>query len=138
MSKYNSYNLFRLIQSLSKNEKRQFKIYSQRTASQNEKNFVLLFDAIAKMKYYDENIIRKKVSSISKIQLPNAKAHLYYQILKSLRFSQSQKEGKQKIMEMIENARILYNKCLYSDALSIIDRAKNKAKEYDSKIIKTC
>jgi tetratricopeptide (TPR) repeat protein len=135
MSKIISEALYKLIRSLTKSEKRQFKIYGQRIASEKDKKFIKLFDVIAGMKTYDETIIRKKIPEISKLQLPNAKAHLYHQILKCLRFTLANKEGKQKIMEMTENARILYNKCLYADALSVIDKAKKKAKEYDSKIL---
>lgn len=135
MSKPVSDKLFKLIKSLTKNEKRQFKIFSNRIVSKSGKNFIALFDVIEAMEKYDEQLIKKKLPVISKKQLPNTKAHLYNQILKSLRLSQTQKEGKQTIIELIENARILYNKCLYTDALQIIDKAKIKAKEYDSKIL---
>ena len=43
------------------------------------------FDAIDKLKEYDEKILLKRLPDVQKAQLSNLKAHLYKQILASLR-----------------------------------------------------
>lgn len=46
---------------------------------------IQLFDAIDKMQDYNETVLLKKLPLIKKQQLSNLKAHLYKQILVSLR-----------------------------------------------------
>ena len=48
--------LFKLIKTLTRAEKRHFKVYVSRTQSSENPKFVQLFDALDKMKKYDENI----------------------------------------------------------------------------------
>ena len=64
--------LFQLIRSLSKAEKRSFKIYATRNSSEEAK-FIQLFDAIDKSKEYNEELIIHKLDGIKK-QLSNLKA----------------------------------------------------------------
>src|ERR1700740_313826 len=77
--------LFQLIKSLEKSEKRNFKLYVTRNSASEDLKIVQLFDALDKMDEYDEAILLKKNESIKKQQLSNLKAHLYKQILSSLR-----------------------------------------------------
>ena len=77
--------LFNLIRSLEKSEKRHFKLYIKRSSSNENLKIIQLFDALDKMKDYDENILLKKLSPVTKPQLANLKAHLYKQLLASLR-----------------------------------------------------
>ena len=53
-------NLFVLIKSLSKSEKRQFKLYVGRMESNQNSKFLILFNLLDKMEVYDEKIILKK------------------------------------------------------------------------------
>ena len=52
-------HLHRLISSMTKSEKRHFKIYSNRHVKGNENNYVRLFDLVEKQKKYDEEKIKK-------------------------------------------------------------------------------
>jgi hypothetical protein len=54
--------LFQLIQSLEKSEKRNFKLYIQRNTGNKDLKIIELFDAIDKLKKYDEAILLKKLS----------------------------------------------------------------------------
>ena len=69
-------NLFVLIKSLSKSEKRQFKLFVGRMDSNSDSKFLILFNLLDKMVVYDEKLIFKK-DFVSKQQLSNLKAHLY-------------------------------------------------------------
>ncbi len=135
MSKPVSEQLFRLVKSLSKSEKRQFKLLSKRTSPEETKKFVSLFDAVDSLMTYDEQLLRRKVPQIPESQMPNMKAHLYEQILRSLRMVSSKKNQSQQILLYLENAGMLYNKCLYSDALNLLDKAKLKAIQSDNTTI---
>ena len=77
--------LFTLIKSLEKGEKRNFKLFAARNTGSADLKIVQLFDALDKMKDYDEEELLRKNESIQKQQLSNLKAHLYDQILSSLR-----------------------------------------------------
>ena len=75
-------NLFQLIKSLTKSEKRQFKLYVGRMGSNNDSKFLNLFNLLDKSSKYSEKLILEK-GVVTKQQLSNLKAHLYKQILKS-------------------------------------------------------
>ena len=53
--------LFLLVQSLTKSEKRNFKLYAKRLQSGTDTKFLALFDVFCKMKDYDEEYIYKKM-----------------------------------------------------------------------------
>ena len=77
--------VFELIRSMSKAEKRNFKLYATRLAGNQEAKFLTLFDCLDSLDEYDEKRILQRCP-IKKEQLPNMKAHLYKQILVSMRF----------------------------------------------------
>ena len=72
--------LFDLINSLSPSEKRNFKLFAKRLASNEGAKFLLLFDALDKMGAYNERELLEK-APVTKKQLSNMKAHLYKQVL---------------------------------------------------------
>jgi hypothetical protein len=89
---------------------------------------VQLFDAIDKMAVYDENVLITKTSTLKKQQLPNIKAHLYKQILASLRLLEGNDNIDIQLHEQLDFATILYNKGLYHQSLKILDRIKELAR----------
>lgn len=120
--------LFQLIRSLQKGEKRNFKLYIQRNTSNEDLKIVQLFDVLDKMNEYDESVVLQKIKSIKKEQLANRKAHLYKQILSSLRLLETSENIDLFLQEQLGYARILYNKGLYLQSLRILDKAKETAK----------
>ena len=123
-------NLFVLIKSLTKSEKRQFKLYVGRMDSNEDSKFLNLFNLLDKIKLYDEKIILES-KIVSKQQLSNLKAHLYKQILISLRLNPQHKNVKLHIRGQIDFATILYQKGLYKQSLKILDKVKSYALKYD-------
>ena len=127
-------SLLNLIQSLSKSEKRQFRLYVNRLGINTDAKFLLLFDVMDKMNEYDEQkIVDRKITT--KQQLSNLKAHLYRQILISLRTNPSNQNNRIILREQIDFATILYNKGLYKQALKILDKTKQTAIELEEKDI---
>jgi len=123
--------LFQLIKSLEKSEKRNFKLYVKRHSGGNDLKIVTLFDALDKMKLYDEALLLSKNKSIKKQQLSNMKAHLYKQVLASLRLIKDEHNIDIQLHEMMDHARILYNKGLYLQSLKMLDRMKILARDHN-------
>lgn len=134
MSNVKSEQLFNLIQSLSKGEKRFFKLYASRLGDTEDKKFIRLFDAIEKQKTYNESKILEQDWLLKPKQLPNLKTHLYFQLLKSLRLGNSNSLRSIKVLELIDYARLLYSKCLYKECVKMTDKAKKMAVSYDQSI----
>lgn len=124
-------DLFQLIHSLQKAEKRNFKLYITRNSSSEDLKIVKLFDALDKMPGYDEAGILRRVPSIKKQQLPNIKAHLYKQVLASLRLLSNEENIDIQLHQQLDYARILYNKGLYLQSLKILERIKELARSYN-------
>ncbi len=123
-------SLFVLVKSLSKSEKRQFKLYVGRLGVNAESKFLMLFNLLDKMKEYDEAFILTK-GFVKKQQISNLKAHLYKQILISLRLNPAHQNIRLQIREQLDFATILYHKGLYKQSLKILDKAKNMALDND-------
>jgi hypothetical protein len=120
--------LFQLIKSLEKSEKRNFKLYIKRNSSSENLKSIQLFDAMDKMEDYDEMQLLNKNKNLRKQQLSNAKAHLYREILSSLRLIRQEENVDIQLHEQLDFARILYNKGLYLQSLRTLDRIKEMAR----------
>ena len=127
--------LFQLIKSISKSEKRNFKLYANRISSDKETKFLQLFDVLDRLDEYNELIILKKAKDIKQSQLPNLKAHLYKQLLTSLRLTQINHDVSINIREQIDHAKVLYNKGLYQQSLRILDKTKVLARKNKKNIL---
>jgi hypothetical protein len=131
MPNRSSDSLFQLIKSLEKSEKRNFKLYVKRNSTSEDLKIIQLFDALDKMDQYDEEQLLRKNKGIRKQQLSNAKAHLYRQILSSLRLIRNEENIDIQLHEQLDHARILYNKGLYLQSLKMLDRIKENAKSHN-------
>jgi hypothetical protein len=120
--------LFQLVHSLERAEKRNFKLYMTRNSASGNLKVIQLFDALDKMRDYDELVLLTKNPSIQKQQLSNLKGHLYQEILVSLRLLKQESNIDLQLHEQLDFARILYNKGLYLQSLKILDRVKELAK----------
>jgi hypothetical protein len=123
-------NLIQLIGSLTKAEKRAFKLYVGRFSSSDNAKFLQIFDYIDKNKTYSDSELLKKYKDLKKSQLSNLKAHLYKQLLITLRLQHSNNASDIEIRESIDYARVLYDKGLYNQSLKILERAKSNATKF--------
>jgi tetratricopeptide (TPR) repeat protein len=129
MPKQQTDYLIQLIKSLTKTEKRQFRLWVNRNQANADVLFLQLFDFLDKQKKYDEELILKKNPGIKKRQISNLKAHLYKQLLVALRLQHRSANPDIEIRERFDYARILYNKGLYRQSLEILGKAKSLAKK---------
>lgn len=118
--------VFELIRSMSKAEKRNFKLYATRLSGNQQAKFIALFDCLDGMEEYNEKRILQRCP-IKKEQLPNMKAHLYKQILVSIRLLEVQHSLHMQLHEQLDFARILYNKGLYQQSSKLLDKAADLA-----------
>lgn len=124
-----SNDLFQLIQSLNKQEKRYFKLYASRHVIGEKNKYVLLFDAISKQEKYDEVKIKKKFEKESFVkQLHVTKNYLYKLILNSLRLF-NEKKSENKFHNLMRNAQILFEKGLFQQGQKVVNKAKKEATE---------
>ncbi|MDZ4706615.1 MAG: hypothetical protein SH848_21985 [Saprospiraceae bacterium] len=120
-------DLFQLVQSLNKQEKRYFKLYASRHALNGENQYLRLFNAIEKQEVYDEATLRKKFPDEAFTrQLHVAKNYLYGIILASLRsFHESRAEDR--FYTQLRNAQLLFDKGLYQQSEKALGKAKSTA-----------
>lgn len=135
MAKVRSDHLFHLIKSLSKSEKRYFKLYHSRLKGAENRKFIRLFDLIERQKNYNEEKILQKERSFKPVQLSNLKAHLYKQILQSVKLCNSAMAVDGEIRSLIDYAQLLYNKCLYTQCVKLLDKAKKQAIRNDRSVL---
>ena len=115
-------NIFSLIKSLSKSEKGYLKTSLGEKAI--NKNYMMLFDVINKQSEYDENEIRKIFKNEKFVkQLHVTKIYLTELILKSLRSYHSNKSVSSKLINLLNDIELLFEKELYDLAFY---RIKNR------------
>lgn len=123
-----STELFDLIKSLTKSEKRFFKLHS--ALQSGDKNYLRIFDAIDKQKMYDEDGLKKLFAKEQFIKhFPSEKNHLYKLILKALRAYHAESSVSGMLKQEIKNIEILYDKALYNECNKTLHRAKRIARE---------
>ena len=122
--------VFDLIKNMSKAEKRNFKLYATRLAGNQQAKFLALFDHLDAADEYDEAKVLAKCP-VKKQQLPNMKAHLYKQILVSIRLLNVQHSDTMQIREQLDFARILYDKGLYRQSGKILEKVKEQAAAFE-------
>lgn len=131
-------SLFLLIRSLSKSEKRYFKLFAAKSGSREAKQSIILFDAIEKQSskrsrkimQYDESLVYGKlVNTPLAKQFSAAKLYLYNMILKSLHLFHD--NVAERVKEQLHYIKILYDRNLHDQCFEIILKAKRIAKKYD-------
>ncbi len=131
----NTVSLFKLIKSMTKADKRNFKLYAKRVQGDESLKFIKLFEVLDKMKELDEAKLLEKLTGVNKGQLSNLKRHLYSQILISLRLISIGRLKAIEVREQIDFAQVLYSKGLYLQSLKLLQRAKKIAEKEELDIL---
>jgi hypothetical protein len=127
--------LFLLVKSLTKSEKRSFTAFASRFQDTEGLLYVKLFELMEKQKSLDEDLLCTKLKIKDKSQFSNLKRHLYKQILASMRLAQISKYSEIQIREYQDFADLLYAKGLYLQSLKILDKAKSLAHKTKNDIL---
>lgn len=134
MSKIDSEEIFQLVHSLSKAEKRYFRLFFSRQNSADSQ-FLQLFDGMLSQKTYDEQEILRKFPGINLKQLHNHKQHLHWQILTALQSMALRTTESNSPAQLIHQARILFSKGLFRQTQVMIDRARAMAIKHDDQLV---
>jgi hypothetical protein len=136
MSNVISDNLHKLIKSLTKAEKRYFKVFSSRHIIGDNNNYEVLFDAIDKQEYYDEEKLLKKFKDRNFTQrFSISKNRLYGAILKSLDSFHSESSIQSQLHKQLHAVEILYHKSLYDQCEKLLNSAKKIAETHECHIL---
>ncbi len=127
-----SHQLYELIKSLSKSEKRFFKIFSKRHVIGEKNKYVELFDAIESQNEYDEASIISQFEGERFIKrLAVAKGYLYELILKSMNQYHAQNGIHNQILSLTRQISFLFDKNLFRQAQKILSKTYDLAAEYE-------
>lgn len=125
-----SNDLHKLITSLTKSEKRFFKLYC--SIEGGSKNYLLLFDEIGKQKEYDEDKLKKKFREKSFVRhLPVLKNELYNKIVSVLTHFHSGKSIESRIRRLVQETDVLLKKKLYGQAQRKLVKAKKLCERHE-------
>lgn len=130
MSNKASNQLFLLIKSLSKQEKRYFRIFSNRHSSEN--NYYKLYQIISQQEEYDEEKVIERLKNQQFVnRLSIAKTRLYDQLLKSLNAFHSSKTVDSELFFILMSIEVLYLKALYKAAWKKLQKGFKLAQKYE-------
>lgn len=127
-----STDLHELIHSLTKMEKRYFKLYAARTSGTKQTSVLKVFDAIAKQQEYDEKALLGKFNKESfASNFPAYKSHIYTVVLRSLAHYHESSSPTDSISTQLRQVRILIEKNLYKQAYKLNQRIRIRATEIE-------
>ena len=119
--------LFQLIKSLTKAEKRNFHLYGSRIQDAETLKYMQLFEWVEKSADCNDQQLMAKMKITDRTQYQNIKRHLYKQLMISLRMIHIHKKSDIEIREYLDFSDILYGKGLYLQSLKILEKAKTLA-----------
>src|SRR5690554_2298630 len=136
MSKTASPALYELIHSLTKSEKRYFKIYASRHTIGTKNNGVRIFDFIEQQEAFNEEEIYQHFKGEAFLnKFPITKNRLYEQIISALDAFHVSKNLDAQLYKMLHSVDILYSKGLYDHAVRELNKAKRLAKKHNKMAI---
>lgn len=126
--------LFELIQTLSRSEKRYFRLYG--SVQQNSPNYMRLFEALEKQKQYDENALREQFQGEPFTrQLHVLKNYLQEMLLKSLRSYHANHSIRSQIESLIFDATILRAKGQSKLSKDRLKKARELAVQHEQHLL---
>lgn len=122
---YSVEHLFSLVKSMTKSEKRHFRLTSD--LQQGEKGYMALYEILESSTAFDvdlESTLKKRFRGSS---IEPARKHLYQVLIKSLRQFNNHQDVELKLMTWLQDSRILYYKGLHSLSLEQLIKVKRVA-----------
>lgn len=125
-------HLFELIKSLSKAEKRYFKLHASRNVTGEKNSYVQLFDLLDGMKAFDKAKLDKALiadRSISNLSVANE--YLFNAILESLELFNRGRSVDQQLAAQLAQGGILRDKGLYAQSFQLLIKAERLAQRHE-------
>ena len=125
-------HVHRLIRSMTRAEKRYFKLFTGRGTASEPRSSHLLFDAIAAMPEYDEPALMRKFSGEPFTRrFSIAKRRLYESILRSLDANHAESSVDARLHRLLHQVELLHQRALYEDAEKMLQSVRRLAEEHD-------
>lgn len=126
-----SKELHELIRSMTRSEKRFFKIYCSRHQIGEKNNYVLLFDVFDSMKTFDASKLKIKISNADFIKNFAAEQnYLYNNVLECLDIYHKGSSVEKQITRLTNIGRVLANKKLEEQSVKILEKARQLAESH--------
>lgn len=123
-----SHDLFNLIHSLSRTEKRYFRLYTQQNSGGNASNYLKLFDALLEQDQYDEAGIKSRFAGEKFTRhFSVAKSYLYDLVLKALQAYHHAKTPASKVRHLLDQIDILLERGMIEQARKLQQKAEKVA-----------
>ena len=128
--------LWKTIQSLTKSEKRYFRMYANLQSSNQPQNYLRIFDLLAAQTVYDKEALQKALVGEKILErLSSEKNYLFRVLLKSMRAFHAANSTRGKIRGWIQDAVFLYDKSVYPASAKLFKKARLKAIELEDDLI---
>lgn len=122
-------DLFELIKSLSKAEKKHFRLALTKGSSSKSSNYLLLFDQLTKMETYSLEVLKQRTTPIK--NLPATMTQLSELLLKDLSSIGSLQTVKQKLHFLLSCIEITRDKGLFRFQKKLMQKAERIAKKHE-------
>jgi len=125
-------HVHRLIRSMTRAEKRYFKLFTGRHVLDGQSNHQMVFDAIATMDEYDEPALlaRFKDEAFTN-RFSITKRRLYEAILRSLGAFHAESSVDSRLSRSLHQVEMLYKRALYDDAQRMLLSARKLAQQHE-------
>lgn len=127
-----SQDLYRLVQSLSKSEKRYFSIYARRHVIGSKNKYIALFELLDSMKNYSEEALKRRAQKVGIAKhLSTTKNYLYRLILAGMRSYETGRNVESSLREALQDVEFLLAKGLYDQCNRMLEKARRLAVEHE-------
>ncbi len=131
MSKYTS--LTQLIQSLSKSERKKLAVLIRKNGIESNNDYIVLYKIINKQPLIDLNEAKKTFFQKKPTSTFNtAVNYLLNVILTILSQLRTEQDSYYKLFHMLMNAKVLYEKSIYSECFQLISRIQCEAEKFEN------
>lgn len=125
--------LFRLIHTMTRAEKRYFRIYV-RGRTERDSKYLELFSVLERMETFDDAAAEKKIYKSQRAQrkkYPELKAYLYDLLLKSLYVYHEQNSAEARVQQLLQQVTVLFRRGAYHDCRDVLHKADKLARQYE-------
>src|SRR5688500_4966975 len=112
--------LHALIHSLTKTEKRYFTLTAEMQKGQKE--YLQLFKVLESSKIFNDSLVKLLKDKYPNSSIEPARKHLYSVIMKSLRHFENEKDIEIKLINLLQDARLLHNKGLVEASFELLQK----------------
>lgn len=128
--------LHQLVRSLSRAEKRYFKVQAQSRPGPKAKSYLYLFDLLNAQKTYAPNEIKEQfMHSGHGKHFSWARNNLFHLILRSMRSFHEARNHRQELAGLLTDIRFLFNRRIYGKCDQLIRKGLQMARSYDEALI---